>query len=257
MVHPKPSPGVPFRLPLGRVVGLLLLLIPLGSGAAAAQASTGFLDFNAYPVTGVRADNAMTINAGAALGHGIAYASLTNFGRSVSGPSADIDAWLTEQNIRWQLPHASLGMFQLTFQALMRSGESNDAARIGVRWNAGATPHLSHVLDRAGLAYWLNLHAAQFDHAPGRQWQIEHVFRWTPPVSALGERVYIAGFADHNLGLVGPRSAAWVEEAQLGVRVTGGLHVVFEQRYNGFRVGDETSFGIGIEYLLRFAGAGA
>ena len=212
--------------------------------------NTGFLDFNFYPYTKVNADNAFTLNALANLPHGLQYFSLTNFGRDAERAALkEFDNLLTEQNLRWNIPgDFPRNLFQLTAQALLRSGAGNDALRLGVRWKVHSTPQLDGAFKTARLKYWIDFHAVQFDHAAGRQWQIEHVFRWV--VSPT--RVYIAGFADHNIDQEGGTQHNWVEETQLGVRLVDELHLIAEQRHNAFRQGSVSSLGLGLEYVIRF-----
>ena len=230
-------------------------LVALASIWVPAQAetrhrNTGFLDFNFYPFTRVEADNAVTINALGNLPRGLQYFSLTNFGRDPERAALkEFNNALTEQNLRWNIPgETPRNLFQLTAQALVRSGQGNDALRLGLRWKVHATPQLGGKLKQARIAYWIDVHAIQFDHVSGHQWQIEHVFRWI----VSPNRVYIAGFADHNIDQEGGTKHNWVEETQLGIRLVDELHLIIEQRYNAFRKGDESSLGSGIEYVIRF-----
>lgn len=210
---------------------------------------SGFVDLNLYPYTEVATDNAVTVNAGVTFGTGWSYFSLSNIGHAPAQGLVNLDAWLTEQNLRWK-PVAGVPL-EATTQLLARAGPANEVLRLGLRLNATAVPGLDALSSTLGLSYWLNGHLVQFDHQPDRQWQLEHVLRWVPPVTGLNDRLYVAAFGDQNFG-VGP-DAVWVAEAQVGVRISGGLHAVVEQRYNGFRVGDESSYGIGFQYLVRFA----
>ena len=229
-------------------IALALLWLP--ARAEDSHKNAGFLDFNFYPYTKVDADNAFTLNALGNLRRGLQYFSLTNFGRdSERAALKEFDNFLTEQNLRWNIPgDVPLNLFQLTAQALIRSGTGNDALRLGVRWKVHDTPRLDGLLEAVQLKYWIDFHLAQFDHVAGRQWQIEHVFRWV----VSPNRVYIGGFADHNIDQEDGTQHNWVEETQLGVRLVDELHLIAEQRYNAFRKGDESSLGIGLEYVIRF-----
>ncbi|QDT07284.1 hypothetical protein K227x_57110 [Rubripirellula lacrimiformis] len=221
------------------------------SASKKSASNTGFLDFNLYPYTLVDSDNSLTINALANLPHGLQYFSLSNFGRDrTRGELEETVSLLTEQNLRWtpdwNLPLAAAA------QVLLRTSDDNDVLRFGPRWAAHQTPLLDSPLQNFGIKYWVAFYAAQFDHAEGAQWQIEHVFLWKVFPELLDDRVYISGFADHNINHHGATSSTWVEETQLGVRVVDEWYLVAEQRYNGFRVGDESSLGLGIEYVIRF-----
>jgi hypothetical protein len=213
--------------------------------------NTGFLDFSLYPYTDADADNTATINALANLDNGFQYFSLTNFGRDPSrNELEEVKGILTEQNLRWKLPCEI--PVAIAVQALIRSGNDNDALRLGPRWTIQDTWGFDRILKSCGLKYWIAFYGAQFDHASGCQWQMEHCFLWNVFPELLDNRVYIGGFADHNINHAGGTKSTWVEEAQLGVRLIGEWYFVTEQRYNGFRVGDESSVGVGLEYVIRF-----
>ena len=66
----------------------------------------------------------------------------------------------------------------------------------------------------------------------------------------LNDRLYIGGFADHSFG--GPGDPEVVNENQLGVRLYDWWYAVAEYRYNGYRKGDESSLGLGFEYVIKF-----
>jgi len=232
-------------------------LIPasMGSQPASHESSehrnTGFLDFNFYPYTEERADNSITINAFAKLPHGFQYFSLTNFGRDPKrNELEEVEGILTEQNLRWQIPGGVPATFAA--QALLRNGDDNDALRLGPRFAIHDTWGFQRVLQSWGAKYWIALYVAQFDHVDGYQWQIEHCFRWDVFPELFGDRVYVGGFADHNINHANGTDSIWLEEAQLGVRLLGDCYFVTEQRYNGFRTGSETSVGVGLEYVIRF-----
>jgi hypothetical protein len=238
-------------------LGLLLFFAPLLLLSPSAQAelsedkNSGFLDFNLYPYTHENADNAFTINAFSTLPNGFEYFSLTNFGGdSTQSELEEFDNFLTEQNLRWKIPGEL--PFQVTLQALIRSGQDNDALRLGLRWALHQTPWFEEMLSALEIKYWINIHGAQFDHASGYQWQIEHAYRWDILPEQLDKRVYIGGFADHNIDHSDGTRTTWVEETQLGVRLVGDFYAVAEQRYNGFRQGNESSLGLGFEYVIGF-----
>ena len=213
--------------------------------------NTGFLDFNLYPYSEAEGDNSLTINALANLPYGFQYFSLTNFGHAVGrNELEEVDDILTEQNLRWNLPDTS--PLAIAAQTLIRSSDGNDVLRFGPRWSFHDTRGVDRLLESCNMKYWVAFYGAQFDHAAGYQWQIEHVFLWKVFPELLDDRVYVGGFADHNINHADGTQSVWVEEAQLGIRMFGEFYFVAEQRYNGFRQGDESSLGIGLEYVVRF-----
>lgn len=236
---------------------IFVIVALLSSSLASAQEKklpTGFLDFNFYPYTEEKADTAFTINVGADLESGFQYASLTNFNRDPeSAALTEFDTFYTEQDLRWSpFTESPYNIFQLSFQAVLRTGVDNDAFRLGLRWKTSETPGIRDIFEALNGTYSIVFHGAQFDKMDGYQWQIEHRFRFNILPEAFDNRVYLAGFADHNFNHEGGLDTTWVEEAQLGVRLVDNWYAIAEQRYNGFRKGDESSLGLGVEYLIRF-----
>ena len=233
-----------------------LVLLALLLNSVSAFADTGFVDINLYPYTHVPTDTAITVNAFVKLPKGFQYFSLNSFGRRKSASDINrfsLDSFVTEQNLRWNLPgDLPWNLFQLTVQALLRDGSGNDALRLGFRWKVHKTPLLRELMDYLYYRHWINFHGAQFDENPGYQWQISHNFRFDPFPESAPRRIYIKGWADHNINHEGGVDHTWIEEAQLGIRVVNEFHLVGEQRYNGFRRGKELSVGVGIQYILRF-----
>ncbi len=225
---------------------------PTGKSNAKPTGNSGFLDFNIYPYTEVRSDNAFTMNALVNMPDNLQYFGFVNLGRDASRDELEeTDSYLTEQNLRWTIPETN-GLLQVTAQAFLRSGIDNDALRLGLRLKMHKTPGVSFVCGAINLKYWVDVHALQFDHISGTQWQIEHVYRIDVLPALFDGRVYIGGFADHNINHEsGPRHT-WVQEAQLGVRTYGNVYLVVEQRYNGYRVNNKSSVGVGVEYVMRF-----
>jgi hypothetical protein len=77
--------------------------------------------------------------------------------------------------------------------------------------------------------------------------QVEHVFRRF----FFDKRMYVGGFADHNLNKDG--SSDWVTETQIGLRLAERFYAVTEFRYNSFLPsGLRSGVGVGLEYLVRF-----
>jgi len=229
------------------LLSLLLLLV------SASRADNGFIDLNVYPYTEEKADTAVTVNVLANLPARFQYYSLNSFGRVASLQEYErLDTVVSEQNLRWQLPGEHWDLFQLTAQALLRDESDNDVLRFGIRWRAHDTPVITRFFDLLNLGYWLNVHAIQLDETDGRQWQISHFFRFQIFPETFGGRVYLKGWTDHNLDHENGTDHTWVEEAQLGIRIYDEFYAIAEQRYNGFRKGNEASVALGVEYLFRF-----
>lgn len=213
------------------------------------KASGGSMDFNLYPHVEVETDNVFTINAFAKLPNRFSYFSLTNFGNQADRDElSDTVSFYTEQNLRWALP-ANIP-FDLTLQWNPRSGDNNDRLRLGTRWKAPVTPGIKNFFEAIDMTYTLNFHVVQLDHMDDYLWQMEHVYRINILPDILNDRLYIGGFADHSFG--GPGDPEVVNENQLGVRLYDWWYAVAEYRYNGYRKGDESSLGLGFEYVIKF-----
>jgi hypothetical protein len=230
---------------LNRIL-LILTFLTFGSIYALAQEKNGskggFLDFNFYPYTEVKGDNSFTLNIFSHLPNRFQYFSLNNFSnQNDRSELSETTGFYSEQNLRWaitdELP------IDLTAQWNLLNGNNNDRFRLGVRWRLNQTSGLKKFFDNIKTSYSINVHAIQFDHDVGSNWQIEHVYR-----AQLLERLYLSGFGDHNLG--GPNGPKWVTEHQLGYRVFDAWYAICEFRRNEARVGKENSLGLGIEYII-------
>lgn len=212
---------------------------------------SGFIDFNFYPYTTVNTDNAVSVNTLVNLPHDFQYFGFINFERQPSEHALTETAGVfTEQNLRWQPWEAPVS---LATQILIRTGaKNNDVLRFGPRFALHDFQLFESALQKCNLQYWVAIYPAEFDYTAGYQWQMEHVFQWKVLPELLNDRVYIGGFADHVIDQASGTDVTWVEEAQLGVRVAGAWYLVAEQRYNGFRRGQEASLGLGVEYVVRF-----
>lgn len=118
----------------------LIVLMPVFTVAGErANSSSGFIDFNLYPIlTSVDTDSVTTINIGAALNNGFSYFSLTNFYNQASEDElSDTVAYYTEQNIRWRV--SDNYPIDLTAQLNFRTGDDNDRYRLGFRWRFNNT----------------------------------------------------------------------------------------------------------------------
>lgn len=222
-------------------------------GAASKNALSAVIDFNLYPyLSDIESDTVYTLNIAANLQHGFSYFSLSNFSnQSQTGELGDINAFYTEQNIRWRMGERM--PLDLTVQLNFRSGEDNDRHRLGFRWRLNDTPGLQGIFDYAHLAYSLNFHVVQFDDVDADVWQIEHVFRLSLP--QISERLYLAGFIDHTFNEDLPAnipSNPIVGEAQLGVRLVENLYAVTEYRVNQYRRTDVNNIAAGLEYIIKW-----
>jgi len=114
--------------------------------AATKNSHSGVLDFNFYPyLSDIDSDTVFTLNLAAVLQAGFSYFSLTNFANQQDSTEwDDINAFYTEQNIRWKIKN--LTSLDLTEQFNFRSGENNDRHRLGVRWRLNDTPALQSTL---------------------------------------------------------------------------------------------------------------
>lgn len=242
-----------------RVVAVVLALVCAAeaNGEPAPQ-FRGFLDFNAHYDT--RGFSSTTTNVLAQLPGRFQYFSLSNYYNPKDADRLDdLDAWYSEQNLRWS-PHKGVPA-DLSLQWVNRTGERNDLLRLGVRWRLSGTQGLKPSFDAVHLFFSVSLHALEFTFLEGGYTgQIEHVYCLTPWSDALDQRIYIAGFIDHNVWLSGPegsRTHTVVTEHQLGLRAVNQLFVVGELRYNGFLVEEQVGVGFGLEYKIPFLVVGS
>ena len=214
----------------------------------------GFLDFNTYYDS--RSSTVLTLNILANLPHRFQYFSLTNYFSPVNATVlSDLESFYTEQNIRFS-PKEALPV-DATLQWVVRSPGENDALRVGARWRLSDTSGIESFFERLNMAYSVNFHFYQLDFVsqPGWRWQIEHVYRMNVLPQMLGKRVYVGGFLDHNLqpfAPADPYASRIVTEHQLGIRVTAGLHVVAEYRFNEYFDKSEHGLGIGLQFVIPF-----
>lgn len=230
----------------------MLLLVSMMSSLVASDEVKGFFDLNFYPYTEERADNIFTLNVLAKFSRGFEYFSLTNVGReSPKNDYDEINFLLSEQNIRWMVPRTS-EIVQLATQALVRDESNNEAFRFGPRLAFHNIPLVQNVLAAVNAKYWISFYGAQYDEVrSGYRWQMEHVFRVTLFPKTFSNRVYLGGFADHNISHDNGTTHTWLQEAQVGVRLFQDFYAVIEQRYNEFQRGNESSMGLGLEYIIR------
>lgn len=216
--------------------------------AAPGHKNTGFIDLNYYWDT--RDFNVMTINAGAKLAHDFEYFQFLNLFGEYGDASAwdDLTSYYTEVNLRRPICKDHDLLRPLDWTAQYADGSVPEGVlRFGVRWRLHDTRGSvgEFFNDVLKLKYSVNLHAIETD---GAGWQLEHVYRR----DFFDKRVYIAGFADHNIDS-GSRNSTWVTENQIGVRLFDQFFAVAEYRYSSpsapvFKSG----WGFGMEYVIRF-----
>ncbi len=219
------------------------------------QVRKGFVDFNGYYDT--RGFSVVTINMLANLTRNVQYFSLTNYsGNQNSGSPLDLSEYLTEQNLRWSA-FGKKSTFGLSTQWVHRTGEDNDMLRVGVRWRAMDARFLKKAFAAVGLRYFVTFFPAQLDFVTsgGYRAQIEHVYRLHPFARHLQQRLYVAGFLDHNFWFRGPTGtcvSTVLTEHQVGFRFFGNFYAVAELRRNEFMVSQKNGLGIGLEYVVPF-----
>lgn len=231
-------------------ITLFVLLISV-SVFAEKNSTSGMLDFNVYPyLSDVDTDSVFSLNAAASLANGFSYFSLLNFyNQAEEAAVSETVSFYTEQNIRWEVDRYPI--FDLTYQANFRSGEDNDKHRLGFRWRLHDTPALKSLFDKLSLNYAINFHLLQLDDDPSNAWQIEHSYFMRFPW--LSERLYLAGFLDHNINETLPSelpSDPIVLEAQLGYRIVENLHLALEYRLNEYRRSDVNNIAVGMQYKI-------
>lgn len=245
LFQPGPSPGELERLPPTEPIEPFDDM--LFESDTAKHKTTGFLDFNYYWDT--RQFNTLTINAGANLPHDIQYFQLTNFDSPLDDPGSlsDLSGFYTEIHLRRPIAkdHPWLKPFDTTWMYADGSTAGN-VHRLGVRWRFHDTPGLIEYLfdEVLKFQYSLNFHLLESD---GSGIQLEHVYRRF----FFDKRIYIAGFADHNIDFDG--SSSWVAETQIGLRLIDQLHLVAEYRHKSFNAGRfKSGLGVGLQYVVQF-----
>jgi hypothetical protein len=202
----------------------------------------GFLDFNLYPYTQVKSDTGLTLNIFSQLPQRFQYFSLNNYANQSNRSSAsEFTGFFSEQNLRWALPKKL--PFDLTLQWNIVSNTDNDKLRLGTRLRLHQVLAVEDFFKKIKTQYSINIHAIQFDHEVGTNWQIEHVYR-----VQFTERFYLSGFGDHNQG--GRNHNTWVTEHQFGFKLYKDWYAISEFRRNELRKGDENSIGVGMQYII-------
>lgn len=211
----------------------------------------GFIDFNGYYDT--REFSTLTINMLGKLPHRFQYFSLTNY--QGAQESSDLASFYSEQNVRWAI--TSHSPIDLTMQYVMRNGDANDDIRLGFRWRIHSTPILDSICQKINFKYSINPLVVQFREGTETKLMtlIEHVYRFNIFPRILNNRVYLGGFADHNLSRNEDNKVQhnWVTEHQLGFKLIDQLYLIAEFRINTFLAKEnKTGLGYGLEYKIKF-----
>lgn len=215
-------------------------------------APKGFIDFNTYYATGN--SEIFTINILANLPHRFQYFSLNNFFRPNNRDrSFDINTLYSEQNLRWGL--AKNLPLDLAAQWAMSTGLDNDRARLGLRWRLASTSWLKKFFKKINMVYSVTLFGLETDFTNQIQsFQIEHAYNIFILPKLLKKRVYVRGFADHNMRfasqVVSGNNHVWVTNHQFGVRLVDHFYFITEYRYNEFFPQKKHDVGIGLEYKI-------
>jgi len=222
--------------------------------ATAAPELAGFVDLNAYYDS--RESTNVTIGLLLNLPLRLQYFAFVNlFGPTQASRVGDQELVFSEQNLRWRLHEEA--PLDVVAQYVIRSGPDNDVLRLGLRWRFSATPVIAQLFDLLHLRYGFSVYAFETDfQAPALYaLQIEHVYKLQVLPEHFGDRVYIAGFIDHNIRIGGAADvpvSRVVTEHQLGIRVVAGLHIVAEFRFNEYMAQDQVGVGLGLQYLVPF-----
>lgn len=218
------------------------------------NAQWGFVNLQAY--YDIRDFNTITVDTLVGLPYRFQYFSFVNYSSPLdANNNFDTESYYTEQHLRWKL--ANNLPLHLTTQLDMQSGPNNDVWRTGIMWTVSDTPVLDKLFKKIHLFYTVNFSPIEIDLSSQSGWgmQIEHFYNWTIYPKQLQNRVYLRGFADHNLGFDGRfgGSQSWVTEHQLGLRVVNQFHLVAEYRYNDYLPSsDRSGLGLGVEYQIHF-----
>jgi len=237
----KRTPFIPFFL----VITLLLSQVVFADTAPPKKVS-GFVEFNLYPYD-TRDRTVLTINTFLKLLAGFNYFGFVNYSSPINTSSnEELDSFYTEQNLNWHLPSGL--PFQVSAQWAIISGANNDILRFGMGWIVSATPIFKEIFNFLNVFYRVDAFPAQIDSLSGFNWQIQHVYVIHVLPKLLDKRVYMAGFADHDIG---PSGSIFVTETQLGLRIVDQFYAVTEYRHDEF-LEEENSVGFGGEYKVGF-----
>ncbi len=200
--------------------------------------------------------NRLTLNTLIFFPYGISYYNVFHLNSlmAVDGGNFDLDNYYHEQDIWWNVYRKV--PVDLVFQWQSMSGANNDQARFGFRWRISDTPWIKPFCEKIHLFLTTQVHAFQTDFNPSAGWgfSFEHFWRMQVLPSIFNDRVYIAGYMDHNLdygGATAGNNSAIVTETQIGVKVYGNLNVIAEYRYSDYDA-RQHGVGFGLEYIVNF-----
>ena len=232
----------------------LSLFVLLFSGLLQFKATAqnkGFMDFNGYYDT--REFSVLTLNLLAKLPNRIQYFSLTNY----QGPSksSDLSNFYSEQNLRWGVSKDS--PIDATIQYVIRNKTMNDDLRFGFRWRLHNTSIIDSFFHKMNMTYSVNPMLVQLREKTSTKilTLVEHVYNINILPRLFNDRMYLGGFADHNMQKTtnGKIRHNWVTEHQLGFRIIDQLYIISEYRINTFLQNkQQNGLGYGFEYKIKF-----
>lgn len=211
----------------------------------------GYLDFNTYHDT--RNFQVNTLNAFVDLPGHFSYFSFTNWSGDLVGADAfDYNNRYGEYNLFYDKVLDS--PFDLVAQYAEATGKKNNVARFGIQANAHKLKPLDKILKKINTTYKVTYFPVQIDPYDDYAFQLQHVWSMKIFPKTFHDRVYMAGFADHNF-MTGdtPANNKAVVENQLGLRLWNNLYAVTELRWNGYYPKDKRfGVGLGLEYRFEF-----
>lgn len=170
------------------------------------------------------------------------------------GDNFDIDNIYHEQDL-WWAPFENIPV-DAVVQLQVIQGTINDQLRAGFRWRISDTSFLKAFFENIHLFLTSQFHPIQthFYDVAGYGFSFEHYWRVQVLPETFDDRVYVAGYLDHNLNYGGTTNGdnhSFSTETQLGVRVIGHLNAITEFRYSDYDV-KSTGVAFGLEYVVPF-----
>lgn len=238
------------------LVVVVCLVLSANVFAEDAKKVSGSLDANYTYDT--RDMNRLTLDTLIFFPHGISYYNFFHLNSNMNGDNDNLEItnFYHEHDIWWNF-YKKLPL-DAVFQWQVGQGGANDNARFGFRWRISDTPIVEKLCKKINLFLTTQLHALQtdFHNSPGWGFSFEHFWKMSVLPKLLDNRVYIAGFMDHNVNYgswtkLNGDNHAIVTETQLGVRTIGNLNAISEFRYSDYDV-DHMGVAFGLEYIVNF-----
>lgn len=198
----------------------------------------------------------LTLNTFLAFPKGFSYYNVFHLNSNVGSGNNhfDITNFYHEHDLWWN-PYSKIPL-DLVVQWQVNQGTLNDKARFGYRWRISDTLWVKDFFDRAHLYLTTQFHPLQtdFNNSPGWGVSFEHFWKMNVAPTMFKDRVYIAGYMDHNIDY-GANTAGnnhfVVTETQLGVRLIDKLNAVAEFRMDQYAA-KKYGAGFGLEYVVGF-----